>query len=42
MVLVLVAGVYEEHAKGAFGQPIPLPEPLGLPIPTVAFHRYPE
>ncbi|MEZ0089764.1 hypothetical protein [Streptacidiphilus sp. EB129] len=30
-----------EHAKGAFGQPIPLPEPLGFPIPTVAFHRYP-
>jgi Uma2 family endonuclease len=42
VVLVLVAGVYEEHAKGAFGQPIPLPEPLGFPIPTVAFHRYPE
>ncbi|MHA6765099.1 Uma2 family endonuclease [Streptacidiphilus sp. PAMC 29251] len=41
LVLLLTDGVYEEHAKGAFGQPIPLPSPLGFPVPTVAFHPYP-
>ncbi|WP_042375980.1 Uma2 family endonuclease [Streptacidiphilus melanogenes] len=41
LVLRLVDGVYAEHAKGVFGQPIPLPEQLGFPIPTVAFHPYP-
>ena len=41
LVLLLADGAYEEYAKGAFGQPIPLPAPLGFPIPTLAFHSYP-
>lgn len=41
LVLRLVADLYNEYAKGTFGQPIPLPDPLGFPIPTVTFHSYP-
>jgi Uma2 family endonuclease len=42
LVLKLSDGKYEEHSKGRFGVPITLPEPLGISVPTVAFHQYPE
>ncbi|MFJ6213041.1 Uma2 family endonuclease [Streptomyces sp. NPDC092296] len=34
-------GVYAEHSRGVFGEPIRLPAPLDFTIPTTGFHRYP-
>jgi Uma2 family endonuclease len=31
-----------ESLRGAFGEPIGFPEPLGFEIPTTSFHRYPR
>lgn len=41
IVLLLEDGKYAESARGTFGTPIPLPEPLDFAIPTSSFHRYP-
>jgi Uma2 family endonuclease len=35
-------GRYAETGRGAFGDPIAFPQPLGFEIPTTAFHRYPR
>jgi Uma2 family endonuclease len=34
-------GKYAERSGGEFGEPIPLPEPINLSVPTDTFHRYP-
>ena len=31
-----------ETGRGAFGDPIAFPEPMGFEIPTSSFHRYPQ
>ena len=35
-------GRYTETGRGAFGDPIAFPEPMGFEIPTSSFHRYPQ
>jgi Uma2 family endonuclease len=42
LVLALEDGKYTEHSTGVFGTPITLPSPLGISVPTVSFHQYPE
>lgn len=39
-VLQLDGGYYVETAKGVFGQPITMPEPMGFGVETRKWHPY--
>ena len=41
LVLQFQDGKYEETRRGAFGEPIPLPSPMGFAVSTASYHRYP-